>query len=121
MAKSPRGFKSFTAPPIPFLLPVGGVLLISGDRHGARGFRIPQPSGFEFYEFEAASLGGREGPSVTRPEWTTQLYGFENTYAFGEFTIDATLQDPRVTMRLIRDDGQVIYEKTLHCSELTPK
>ncbi len=100
---------------------IGGVLLISGDRHGARGFRIPQPSGFEFYEFEAASLGGRQGPSVTRPEWTTQLYGFENTYAFGEFTIDATLKDPRVTMRLIRDDGQVIYEKTLLRSELTPQ
>ena len=37
---------------------IGGVLLTSGDRHGARGFRIPRPSGFAFYEFEAASLGG---------------------------------------------------------------
>jgi len=29
---------------------IGGVLLISGDRHGARRFRIPRPSGFESYE-----------------------------------------------------------------------
>jgi len=36
---------------------IKGVLLISGDRHGARGFRIPRPSGYEFYEFEPASLG----------------------------------------------------------------
>jgi len=77
------------------------VLLISGDRHGARGFRIPRPSGFSFYEFEAASLGGRKGPAVTDPEWTTQLYGFAEKYAFGEFTIDAGLPDPEVTFRLI--------------------
>lgn len=36
--------------------------MISGDRHGTRGFRIPRPSGFNFYEFEAGSLGGRTGP-----------------------------------------------------------
>jgi len=48
---------------------IKGVLLISGDRHGARGFRIPRPSGFHFYEFEAASLGGRTGPPVNDPKW----------------------------------------------------
>ena len=100
---------------------IGGVLLISGDRHGARGFRIPRPSGFEFYEFEAGSLGGRHGPPVTRPEWKTQLYGIAGKYAFGEFFIDATLPDPEVTFRLIGDDGTFIHELTLKRSQLTPK
>lgn len=100
---------------------IGGVLLISGDRHGARGFRIPRPSGFEFYEFEAGSLGGRKGPPVTRPEWSTQLYGIARKYAFGEFSIDATLPDPQVTFRLIEDDGTVIHELMLKRSQLTPK
>ena len=99
---------------------IGGVLLISGDRHGARGFRIPRPSGFEFYEFEAGSLGGRKGPSVTKPEWTTQLYGIASKYAFGEFSINATLLDPEVTFRLIQDNGTVIYSLTLTRSQLTP-
>lgn len=99
---------------------IGGVLLISGDRHGARGFRIPRPSGFSFYEFEAASLGGRKGPAVTDPEWTTQLYGFAEKYAFGEFTIDAGLPDPEVTFRLIQDDGAELYTITLKRSQLTP-
>ncbi len=99
---------------------IGGVLLISGDRHGARGFRIPRPSGFSFYEFEPASLGGRKGPTVTDPEWTTQLFGFAETYAFGEFTIDATLDDPEVTFRLIRDDAAELYTLTLKRSQLTP-
>jgi alkaline phosphatase D len=99
---------------------IAGVLLISGDRHGARGFRIPRPGGFEFYEFEAGSLGGRTGPSPTDPEWTTQFYGISGKYAFGEFTIDATLSDPEVTFRLIQDDGTLIHELKLTRSQLTP-
>jgi len=99
---------------------IGGVLLISGDRHGARGFRIPRPSGFEFYEFEPASLGGRKGPPVARKEWNTQLFGIENTYAFGEFTIDTVLSDPEVTFRLISEDTKEIYKLTLKRSQLTP-
>jgi len=101
---------------------IGGILLISGDRHGARGFRIPRPSGFNFYEFEAGSLGGRTGPPPTRPEWENhQLYGISGKYAFGEFTIDATPADPEVTFRLIREDGALVYELTLTRSTLTPR
>ena len=101
---------------------IGGVLLISGDRHGARGFTIPRPSGFKFYEFEAASLGGRRGPPVTKPEWTEQFYGIAGEYAFGEFTIDATTADPEVAFRLIRvSDGGTIHEMKLKRSQLTPR
>ena len=99
---------------------IGGILLISGDRHGARGFRVPRPSGFNFYEFEAGSLGGRKGPAVTKPEWDTQFYGIAGEYAFGEFTIDATVPDPEVTFRLIQDDGTIIHELKLTRSQLTP-
>lgn len=101
---------------------IGGVLLISGDRHGARGFRIPRPSGFEFYEFEAGSLGARTGPPTTKPEWKdVQLYGISGRYAFGEFSIDASPADPTVTFRLIGDDGATIYETLLTRSQLTPR
>jgi alkaline phosphatase D len=101
---------------------IGGVLLISGDRHGARGFRIPRPSGYSFYEFEAGSLGGRKGPPATKPQWKdVQLFGIAGQYAFGEFSIDATARDPEVTFRLIRDDGIILYEQTLTRSQLTPK
>ena len=99
---------------------IKGVLLISGDRHGARGFRIPRESGFDFYEFEIGSLGGRSGPAVTKPEWITQLYGIEREYAFGEFLFDTTKQDPTVTFRLIHEDGHSIYDTTLTRSQLTP-
>lgn len=99
---------------------IPGVLLISGDRHGARGFRIPRPSGYEFYEFEPASLGGRSGPAATSPKWTTQLYGFDNKFAFGEFTFDVSKDDPTVVYRLVESTGKVLYELTLTRSRLTP-
>ena len=99
---------------------IGGVLLISGDRHGARGFRIPRPSGFNFYEFEAASLGGRKGPPPRIDNCPEQFYGISDKYAFGEFTIDATLADPQVEFRLIGDDGTVIHQMKLSRSTLTP-
>jgi len=99
---------------------IGGVLLISGDRHGARGFRIPRPGGFAFYEFGAACLGARTGPPVTDPEWTTQLYGIEGQYAFGEFNFDATVADPEVAFRLIQEDGEELYNLTLTRRQLTP-
>ena len=99
---------------------IGGVLLISGDRHGARGFRIPRPSGFEFYEFEAASLGGRSGPPATSEKWDTRFYGISGEYAFGEFSIDAELPDPEVTFRLMGEEGNEIHKLTLTRSQLTP-
>ena len=70
--------------------------------------------------FEAGSLGGRTGPPAMRPEWDTQLYGFVGKYAFGEFTIDATIADPEVTFRLIGDDCAVLHELKLKRSQLTP-
>ena len=38
---------------------VGNMQLLNlwGDRHGARVFRIPRPSGYSFYEFEPGESG----------------------------------------------------------------
>lgn len=100
---------------------IAGVLLISGDRHGARGFKIPRESGYHFYEFEPASLGGRSGPPATSKKWETQLYGFDNKFAFGEFTFDlSNHDDPTVTYRLVEAGGKELYEIALKRSELTP-
>jgi alkaline phosphatase D len=104
---------------------IPGILLISGDRHGARGFRIPRSSGFNFYEFEVASLGGPpaykySGQPITKPGWKMQLFGFGGPYAFGEFTINAAIPDPVVTFRLIKEDAKVLYKINLKRSQLTP-
>jgi len=97
---------------------IGGVLLLSGDRHGACAFRIPRPSGYTFYEFEAASLGGRTGPAKEAEGHPDALYAMTGQYAFGEFTFDATRDDPAVTFRLIREDGETLFQHMLKRSQL---
>lgn len=99
---------------------IPGVLLVSGDRHGARVFTIPRPSGFAFHEFEPASLGGHIGPPALVPDCQQQLYGIAETAAFGEFAFDTTLPDPEVTFRLIRETGEELYSLNLKRSQLTP-
>lgn len=97
------------------------VLLISDNRHGARGFRFPRHSDYNFYEFEAGSLGGRTGQAPTNPDWLTPIYGISKKYAFGKFTFNTTLPDPEVTFRLISDNKEIIHKLKLTQSQLTPK
>lgn len=100
---------------------IGGVLLLSGDRHGARSFRIERPSGFALHEFEAATLGGVPGPGAFAPDKSTQAFGYRGGLkAFGEFTFDLSQSDPQVTFRLI-NEAETEMEKHRFClSELTP-
>lgn len=100
---------------------ITGVLLISGDRHGARGFAIPMNDNFSFYEFNGASLGGRWGPAATMAKWTTQLYGIALEYAFSEFNFGGTKKNPTVEFNLIGEDGDIKFNRTFTYDELTPK
>jgi alkaline phosphatase D len=98
---------------------IGGVLLLSGDRHGARGFRIERPSGFALYEFEAATLGGVPGPGAFAPDKSSQIFGYGGGLkAFGEFTFDMSKPDPEVTFRLINEEGKELEKHTLCRSSL---
>ncbi|WP_182870341.1 alkaline phosphatase D family protein [Rhodopirellula sp. JC639] len=106
---------------------IGGVLLVSGDRHGARAFRIPRPSGYNFYEFEPATLGGVSGPKGIVDNCPEQLFGYSghdrngnDFVAFGEFTFDVHREQPRVTFRLISEHGVELKKIDLSLQQLTP-
>jgi len=102
---------------------ISGVLLISGDRHGARGFTIPRPSGFALHEFEAASLGGVPGPDAMAENSTNQLFGYHGTtaVALGEFTFNTVVDKPVVIFRLIDEFGNILEKHVLPYSKLTPR
>ena len=101
---------------------IGGVLLISGDRHGARAFKIPRPSGFAFHEFEPATLGGASGPGGLVKGCKEQLFGYDGggLVACGEFTFDLGGSNPSVTFRLIRETGEILEEHLFSLATLTP-
>lgn len=101
---------------------IPGVVLISGDRHGARAFSIPRKEGFSFYEFGPASLGGVPGPEAIAKDSSHQLFGYlgKDFIAYGEFTFDSTGEEPRVVFRLIGEKGDILEEHKLKYSQLTP-
>jgi alkaline phosphatase D len=99
---------------------ISGVLLVSGDRHGARAFKIPVTTKFSLYEFEAASMGGVPGPDAMAKNTENQLFGYdgEKIVAFGEFTFDKREEKPLLIFRLIDQFGTVLEERTILYSKL---
>ena len=102
---------------------ISGVIFISGDRHGTRGFTIPRPSGYTFYEFEAGTLGGVPGPEAMAKDTTNQLFGYKGTdiIAFGEFTFDTKKDEPQFTFKLIDEHGKILETHVLSYNQLTPR
>jgi alkaline phosphatase D len=101
---------------------ISGVLLISGDRHGARGFTISRPSGYKLHEFQVSTLSGVEGPEAIAKNPTNQLFGHigKDTIAFGEFIFNTQKEEALVTFRLIDETGNIMEEHVLPYSQLIP-
>ena len=89
-------------------------LLLSGDRHGARGFKIERPNGKTIYEFEIGTLGGCPGPDPFGPDRSQQLFGLKSrSWAFGELTFVRQDEKPQAVFRLIDADGKEVEKVTI--------
>ncbi len=83
------------------------VILLSGDRHGARGLAIPRPNGGKIHEFEVACMGGVPGPKGYGKNPEDQLFGYPGrTWAFGEFTFKLNKGTPEAIFHLIGEKGE---------------
>lgn len=100
---------------------IGGMLLLSGDRHGARVMQIKRPSGFTFWEFELGSLGAHPGPAAMGKVPELQAFGETGKTLFGECTFDTSVADPTATVRIIDPDGKEHFRVTLTRSQLMPQ
>ncbi len=98
---------------------ISGVILLSGDRHGARGFKIPRKNGFNLYEFNIGSLGGCKGPKPMSKNCTTQLFGYHDVYAFTDLTVDTTKDEAEIVLKLINENGKIMYKIKLSERMLT--
>ena len=85
------------------------VFLLSGDRHGARGFQIPRPNGKTIYEFEIGTLGGVPGPEPFGDDRTNQLFGLKSrSWAYGEFVFAKINGKPQAEFHLINEQGKIL-------------
>lgn len=83
------------------------VVLLSGDRHGARGFAIPRPNGGRIHELEVAGMGGVPGPGAFGKNREEQLFGYPGrTWGFGELTFSKEGGQLKTVFRLIGEDGK---------------
>lgn len=90
------------------------VILLSGDRHGARGFAIPRPGNRKIYELEVGTLGGVPGPDAFGDNKEDQLFGYPSrSWGFGEFTFSKEHGQPQAVFRLINEQGKVLETITL--------
>lgn len=89
------------------------VLLLSGDRHGARVVQIPRPSGHRFWEFELASLGAHLGPPAFGKPKEAQPFGATGEALYGECEFDTTAAEPTATVRIVDAAGAVRWQTAL--------
>lgn len=96
------------------------VVLLSGDRHGARVIRIPRPSGHVFWEFELGSLGAHPGPPAFGTPKENQPFAATGEALYGECTFDTGAPDPTATFRVLDAAGGERWQVTLPRSAVTP-
>lgn len=83
------------------------VILISGDRHGARAIAIPRADGGVIHELEIAGMGGVPGPSAFGANKEEQLFGYAGpTWAFGELAFSKDSGGPQVVFRMVDPAGK---------------
>lgn len=93
---------------------IGGVILISADRHRTDIYRIERPGGYDLYEFETSKLTNNHTHG-TRPG---ALFSYNKSNFFGMLSFDLTKTDPEMTFRCITIDKEEVHAMTLKRSQL---
>ena len=94
---------------------IGGVVLLSGDRHRADVWRIDRPAGYDLYE----CLNGRLTNMHTHETKKRAVFSYNETPHFGRLRIDTTRADPTLAYDIITIDGKRVHTTTLRRSQLT--
>jgi len=93
---------------------IGGVILISADRHRTEIWKSARPKGYTLWEFESSRLTNQHKHGTRKEaEWSYNKGRF-----FGMLDFDLASRDPTVTLRAVSSDGADIHSKTLRLSEL---
>ena len=93
---------------------IGGVILLSADRHRSDVYVIERPNGYNLYEFESSKLTNDH----THPTKKQALFSYNEGTFFGLLRFDTTKPDPEVTFQCITAEDEVVYELTLPRSQL---
>jgi len=96
---------------------IGGVILISADRHRTDVYQIKRPNGYTLYEFETSKLTNNHTHGTRKQA----LFSYNKGNFFGMLNFDMTKDDPEMTFACITIDKKTVYTLTLKRSQLTAK
>ncbi len=96
---------------------IGGVILLSADRHRTDVYKIERPDGYDLYEFETSKLTNMH----THPTKKEALFSYNKGTFFGLLSFDLEKRDPEVTFQCITLDKKSVYSLTLKRSQLQAK
>lgn len=93
---------------------IGGVVLLSADRHRCDIYRIDRPNGYPLYEFESSKLTNNH----THPTKKSALFSYNEGNFFAKLRFDMTQADPTVTFSCITLENKTIHELEVKRSAL---
>ena len=93
---------------------IGGVVLLSGDRHRADVWKIEREDSYDLYEFQ----NGRLTNVHTHDSVPGALFSYNETCHYGRLRFDTTRADPTITYDIIDIHGAVVHSTTLRRSQL---
>ena len=93
---------------------IGGVILISADRHRTDVYKIHRPKGYTIYEFETSKLTNNHTHNTKKEA----LFSYNKGNFFGSLSFNLGLEDPQVTFRCITINGKEVYALPLKRSAL---
>lgn len=96
---------------------IGGVILLSADRHRTDVYKIHRPDGYDLYEFETSKLTN-DHTHGTKKE---ALFSYNEGNFFGLLSFDFMKSDPEVMFQCITLDKKSVYSLTLKRSQLQAK
>ncbi|MGE4550136.1 MAG: alkaline phosphatase D family protein, partial [Opitutales bacterium] len=96
---------------------IGGVILLSADRHRTDVYEIKRANGYTLYEFETSKLTNNHTHNTKKEA----IFSYNKGNFFGLLDFDLTKKDPEVPFRCITIDDKEVYNLTLKRSQLQSK
>ncbi len=93
---------------------IGGVLLMSADRHRSDAWEIERPNGYTLYEFNSSRLTNNHVHSTM----AAAIFSYNKKQSFGLVEFDTTLADPTVSYTVVNIEGDKIHNLSLKRSGL---
>lgn len=95
---------------------IGGVILLSADRHRTDVFKMERDVGYDLYEFSTSKLTNNH----SHHKKNQAIFSYNEGNFFGRLEFDFTKNDPEVTFECITIDKKSVYNLTLKRSQLGP-